>query len=117
MKRDSQKNKTEEQPAEKAFKQHKKQSLKEQFSALSSQWQRFEVFTVTLVFIIIVGLFGARMLNLLEPPVNEQAAQESKSKQKVISIDQKAVDRIKTLVDSKTTVSPEVDKTRRNPFE
>ena len=90
--------------------------IKKILSRLSGLLARFESLIIILLCGILLALAATKMLRLIDPPINEDRVQENTAKLKQIHIDQKIIERIKQLSDSKTSPKPNFQSDRTNPF-
>lgn len=71
---------------------------------------------IAIVVIVILSLTTLRMLQLIDPPVDEDKAAENLAQVKRVRIDEKAIDQIKALQDSQASANSNLNSGRTNPF-
>jgi hypothetical protein len=99
-------------------KQKKKRYLKptKQFDKSVKFISKYQVAVVLIVIGGLLALTALRMLHYSNPPANDARIQENLSKFKKIYIDQKTVQRIEQLQDSKVSPGTNIQNGRTNPF-
>ncbi len=92
------------------------ESVKAKGRVLLAYISRYQVIIIALAVAAILSFASLQMLHLIDPPVDEDYANQIAQQTKTIRINSKDIDQIKSLTDSQTTSSPNLDPNRQNPF-
>jgi hypothetical protein len=90
--------------------------VKHQVQELTAKAERFQITIITLAVVGLLAITALRMMHYADPAADDTRVQENLSKFKQIHIDQKTVQKIKSLKDSQTSTSPNIEGNRSNPF-
>lgn len=92
------------------------QKLAQPLRRLGNSLLRYRLIVGLLLVIAPVAFLNYRIGHYTDTQSDQQRLDEALSKVRQIRFDQEAVDKIKSLQDQGTTVEPDVDKNRTNPF-
>ena len=99
------------------IKKSPKTDLKRHLNQYANLALRHESSIIALAVAALLALTSLRMLQYMDPQVDDAKVQESISKSKKVKIDPETVQRLNSLQDSGTTTSPQLEPSQRtNPF-
>jgi hypothetical protein len=83
---------------------------------LTNNLIRYRLIIGLLLVILPVAFLNFRISHYTDTQSDQQRLDDALAKVKQIRFDQEAVDKIKSLQDQGTTVDPDIDRERTNPF-
>ena len=90
--------------------------IKHQIQELLVKAERFQITIITLAVFGLLAITALRMMHYADPATDDAKVQANLSKFQQIHINQKVVQKIKSLNDNQTSINPNIEGNRSNPF-